>query len=401
MATQTKRTKRKRSYKNMLIGPVLIAVTLVMLVINLVLPDKSFSDAENRVLKSFPGLQMAGLYEGTAQAELDTWYDDQFTGRQTDFHISYLIRKLAGQREINNVFLGRGALLGQSETPSEEIISGNTAAINTFAEKSELPVTVLIAPNAATIQASKLPWFAPVLSQNDMLDSIYGQLEPMVAEADIRDTFKKNQSEYLYYKTDHHWTTLGAGLAWQVFTGANGTPASLDQYNRMQVSSSFTGTLAGKTGSVFLEDDIYIAVANDNPEYIVTWADGSKTTSIYNRAALEERDQYQVFLGSNQSVVHIDTTIDNKKHLLVLKDSYANSLIQYMLPYYQSITIVDPRYYYEDLHTLLDLYNINEAAVIFSCDTYVTDPSIQAVLKTAIEEETEDEDSDTTITTIE
>lgn len=384
--------KKTKPRHNLLIGPALVLVCLVVLVINILIPARSFSAAENRVLSSFPGLSVSGLADGTSQQAMDTWFSDQFAGRDMDFHISYLLRKLFGQREINGVFLGKGTLMAQSDTPDEQKWKGNVDSINKFASQTKLPVNVMIVPNAASIQTEKLPALAPVNSQLDLISSIYDGLESHIQRIDVCDEFQEARNDYIYYRTDHHWTTKGASLAWQLYSDANKLGYSSDDFTAMQVSDSFTGTLAGKTGSVGLDDDISIAVSNSNPEYIVTWADGSKTTSIYNKDALQQRDQYQVFLGANQAVVQIDTTAENQRHLLLLKDSYANSMIQYMLPYYQSITIVDPRYYYEDLSTLINLNNINEVAFLFSCDTFVTDASMQAVLKTA---ENTEQDSDT------
>lgn len=375
-----KKRKSKKIYRNSLIAPLFLIVCLLGLVINLFMPDKAFSAAENRTLASFPGLSLQGLSDGSTQQQIDTWYSDQLAGRETDFHVSYLLRKLFGQREINDVFLGWGALLGQSSEAKENTPEMNVMMINELAKKTELPVTVLIAPNAATIQSQKLPWMAPADSQNKQLDAIYQRLDDKIGQADVRGSFKDHAKDYIYYKTDHHWTTYGAGLAWEAFEKSRAENVNLEDWDTMQVSSSFTGTLAGKTGSVGLADDIFIAVGKENPDYIVTWADGSKTTSIYNQAALDQRDQYQLFLGANQSIVHIDTTNANNKNLLLFKDSYANSLIQYMLPEYQSITIIDPRYFYEDLASIFSVYSISEIAFVYSCDTFVSDGTLQDVI---------------------
>lgn len=390
---QRSRKGKEMNKKKTKSNPLLLAVLMVMLcfglVINLIIPDRGFSQSENRTLKSFPAMSWNQIKNGEKGQEIDSWYSDQIVGRNLWFHLNYAARKMAGQKEISEVFLGKGALLGQSSPDDHEIISGNVQGLLNFMNETSLPLTMMIAPNAGSVQPEKLPANAPFESQQDVISQICVQMQESEAKwMDVYSILDEMSSDYIYYKTDHHWTSEGAGLvmkAWQ--------DLDLESYDFMKVSTGFKGTLASKTGSIFLDDDIEIAVAQDNPDYVVTWADGSKTSSIYNTEALEQKDQYQVFLGANQAVVRVDTTVANGKNLLILKDSYANCCIQYLLPLYQSITIVDPRYYYEDLSSLLDMYSITEAAVIFSCDTFVSDPSISSTLSVFTPEVQEEEEA--------
>jgi hypothetical protein len=173
--------------------------------------------------------------------------------------------------------------------------------------------------------------------------------------------------------------------------------AALSDYTIYQVSESFQGTLASKTGSFGLKDQIDIYVAKDTPDYVVTYGSShEKFASIYRVEALSEKDQYQVFFGGNEALIHIDTLNGNGKNLLLLKDSYANSLVQFLLPYYQSITLVDPRYYYDDLDTILNSYMITETMLCFNYENFVSDDSLSDVLMTSVdlsyfEENTEEE----------
>lgn len=199
-------------------------------------------------------------------------------------------------------------------------------------------------------------------------------------------TLEKNQNKYQYYKTDHHWTSLGAYHAAKQFLKSQGMEIAYSDYERMPVSNSFRGTLESKTGSVFLKDTIDIYVAKNNPDYLVTYNnDGNPVPTIYDDEALHRKDQYEVFFGGNDSLVQINLNTDSTRHLLIFKDSYANSMIQFLLPYYRSITIVDPRYYYDDITRLIESDMITDVLFLYNYNSFQTDTSLLDVLNSAIQ----------------
>ena len=349
------------------------------LVLALVIPDREYSNTENRPLSKSAAFDRQSLIDGQTGRDLNAWFTDQFPGRDQFFHLDYLFRKALGQREIQDVFLGHDALLANPEAVNGDLLNQTLASIDTFAQLNGLNNYLMVAPSAATVQNQKLPSNAPVRDVNPQLDQINGSL-PSGNAIDLRPVLGEHKEEYIFYKTDHHWTSDGAAYAAQALLGAMGIEMNPADFQKMPVSDSFQGTLASKTGSPFLTDDISIAVSNQNPRYYVTWADGTKTGSIYNRAALNTKDQYQVFLGTNQSLIRIDTDADTTRTLLLFKDSYANSVIQYLLPYFSSITIIDPRYYYEDLELALGSDLFTDCAFLYSYDTFVTIPSLKNVL---------------------
>lgn len=379
--------KKRKLKLNLMIFPVLLVLCLCVGIVNLLWPNKEYSYTENRPLAKDIDFSINTLVDGASYTSAENWFSDQFLLRDGLFHLNYLVRKSMGQKEIQDVFLGKGALLGQSEKADEKKVKDNVIGINDFCDLTSLDMKVMIAPSAAVIQKQKLPWQAPVREEEKTMDGIYKDLHSNIKSIDLRKTFDKNKDNYIYYKTDHHWTSQGAGLAAQEFFAADkNSDFNLSYFTPMQVSNSFKGTLANKTGSIFLKDDIFIYPSTQMKDYVVTWADNTKTGSIYDKKALDQKDQYELFLGKNQSIVHIETLNDSSKNLLIFKDSYANSLIQFLLPYYKSITIIDPRYFYDDIKYVIDTYNINEAAVIFSYNTFVTDSSLKDVLESAKED---------------
>lgn len=360
----------------------LMIVLCTLMVLNFVVPDQLRSEVENRPLANFPAVTLESLSSGKFAKQFNDYMSDQFLGRNSLFHVDYLFRKLCGQREIDDVFLGKNALLQNPSKPKDGFPSSQVDAINAFADLTGLPTAVLVAPSAASIQPDKLPLDAPVNEENSALDTVYNSLA--TSKADVRQVLTSHQNEYIYYRTDHHWTSLGAKYGAQTLLESFGVTMNPDDFDSLKVSDTFEGTLANKTGAVGLQDDISICPDKYQTEYVVTWNDGSKTASIYNQDALNHKDQYQVFLGANQGLIHIETLSNSNENLLLFKDSYANSMIQFLLPYYRNIYIVDPRYFYDDIGFVMAAGNITQLAFVFSYNNFMTDPSLRDVLETQI-----------------
>lgn len=371
--------KKKRIKENRYLAPAMSLLLVCTLLLSLILPDRSFSAAENRALAKSATVSLPAMEDGTTGRELNTWFSDQFPGRNMFFHLNYLIRKSAGEREIKDVFLGKGALLANPEAEKNDNISATINALNQFASLSGLPCYVMVCPSAATVQPHKLPYDAPVRGVSPAFDALAMNLNGPV-NVDVRSALNDHNQEYIFYRTDHHWTTKGAGQGAKALLESMGIQADLNEFELMPVSRDFQGTLASKTGSIGLNDTIELAVSKNTPNYLVTWADGTKTSSIYNKAALDTKDQYQVFLGANQAKVRIDTDAQTNRSLLLFKDSYANSMIQYLLPYFSSITIVDPRYYFQDLDLVMASDLFTDIVFVYSYDTFATISSLKDLL---------------------
>lgn len=369
--------RRKTTGYRYLYG-LLIGFLVLMLLINTIIPDRGFSAVENRPLVQMPGISPDTLVDGSYGQEVSSWSADQFVGRDLLFHVNYLVRKAAGQREIRDVFLGHGALLQQGELPGEGIVEAQTATITQFLQRSGLPGKVMICPSAYEIQKDKLPAGAPVHDELKTLGAIQNTLGSSFV--DLKSLLDKHSQEYLFYRTDHHWTSYGAGLGTSALMESFGQSFDLDDYTESVVSGDFEGTLASRTGSVGLRDSISIFVSRDNPDYLVYGKDAEISTSIYDAQALERKDQYELFLGANQGLVRIDCLNDSRENLLIFKDSYANSMIQFLLPYYRNIYIVDPRYYNDSLDVLVESGEITQAAFLFSYNTFVSDDSLSLIL---------------------
>lgn len=232
-------------------GLLFLFIPLIVLILSIVLPDRGFSEKENRVLSSLPHLNGSQITSGGFEKQFETYENDQFPLRDLWITLKAGTDRLMGKVESNGVYVGKsGYLMEEFKAPDQTQYDATVKAMTDFAQKhSDLKQYALIAPNSVNILSDRLPAFAPVQDQNSWLDSLSASLaDAGVTFIDVRSTFKDHKMEDLYYHTDHHWTTQGAYYAYLKAAKDMGIDTSADTYDKAPVTRSFQGTLSAKSG---------------------------------------------------------------------------------------------------------------------------------------------------------
>lgn len=380
-----KKRKRSKGPADSLLGLLFPAVLLVVMVINLLVPDRKISESENRELAEKPQLSMNSLTGGEYMEQYENYASDQFAGRDLWRSIRVSLSRLGGSRMENGVYIGKnGRLFEEIAVPDQGQMSGNLTAIKGFADRyPDIPVSMILAPDAACVLNESLPLFAAVEDQSQLISMVKNELGDSVNWVDAVSVLNRHRSENIYYKTDSRWTSLGAFYVFQEAAPVLGIEEDVsDDFVSYAVSDDFNGSLSSKSG-VFLDEteqiDIYVPTTGDT-DLTVTYVDEArKTTSIYDSSKLETKDQYGVFLGGDTSVADIRTVSTNSDRLLVVKDSFADCFIQFLTPFYREIVVVDPRYCTETLDEIMDTYRITDVLILYSGNTFFTDNNISGV----------------------
>ena len=376
--------KRKARIAN-LIGKIFILLLFLVMIINVIVPDREKSELENRSLESRPRFNLTTILSGDFMEQWEQYLSDQFVGRDTWRSLKVGLDRLGGARMENDIYIGKGGQLMENiEVPDEEQLEANLTAIKDFSDTYEnIPVTMMLVPDAACILSDSLPAFARVEDQRQMFSMAERELGDSVNWIDTVSILNNHKSEKLYYKTDHHWTTQGAFYVFQDAAKTLGIEGDVsDDFVSYTVTDSFNGVLAASSG-VGLDEkeqiDIYAPTEGDD-DVVVNYVDeGRKTTSLYDSSKLETRDKYGVFLGGNTSVIDIRTVSTSQKRLLVVNDSFADCFIPFLAPYYREIVVVDPRYYSGTMDDIMDTYRITDALILYSGNTFFTDNNISGV----------------------
>ena len=398
--TPEERQKRRLKIYRERTGKIYFRITCIFLLFmvlavgfNIFLPDKEYSESENRMLAQFPEFSMANLASGKYMTDMEDYVTDQFFFRDQWIHLKVLEDLTLGKRESNGVYIGKKGYLMQIPENNIDMdsVKNNLNGIREFAQRHEDVNTVMsLVPNAAYILEQLTPANAPVRDQSQDIALAEDTVGDVLTYVDLTDTMSSHRDEAIYYKTDHHWTSLGARYAFDTLYSALGISEPTQDYTIYPVSHTFSGTLASKSGYDRSKDTIDLYVPQDvGTECVVNYVEeGEKTASMYVSSALDQKDQYEVFFGGNHSRIDITTPADENKNLLIFKDSYANCFIPFLQPYFRSIIVIDPRYYYDDVDRLVTDNSITDILFLYNVDTFMTDTSLADVLEPMPESDT-------------
>lgn len=372
-----------------IIGICFIAILAVFFVGNLLLPDKSFSSAENRMLQTLPHFSASTYLEGRYETKLENYANDQFVARNGFIKAKSATDITEGKLEANGVYRCKDNYLMEKITAPNDHLKTTEQALMQFRRKyGRMKMYFLLAPNAANILSDKLPATVRVNDQNKYMDNFFANIKDNgIKPVDVRSTFKAHKDDtQLYYRTDHHWTTDGAYLAFKKSGEVMGFKDSIT-YKAYAVKNDFKGTLYSKSGFTNGKDDaikIYLPASSKAKGYknsVIYYSDTKKkTTQFYQLNNLEKKDAYTVFGGSNHPMYTIQTPVRSGKNLLLVKDSYANSFIPFLAQHYKKIVVVDPRYFYDDINDIIKANNISQVLFLYNGNTFFTDDSLEMML---------------------
>ena len=249
-------------------------------------------------------------------------------------------------------------------TPDPTGSSGYASIVNDFAAKyPDLNVTALIVPKCCAFESPN-GYEDAGESIKSYINSTYAMMDSRVKTADAYGVMEPHAGEYMFYRTDHHWTSLGAYYASVAYCEANGIePLSLDDYDTV-IRGGVTGTLYMYSGhdSNLQRNLDYTVCRFPTTGYTMLCNNGG----WYNGIAVngEYRDYASVFINGDNPLTIIETDNQNGKTLMVFKESYGNAFVPYMIDYYQRIVVVDIREETDSVATLIDRCDVTDVLFI-------------------------------------
>lgn len=353
---------------------ILLPVLLCWVLCNWFVRPERYNREENRYLAAAPSLTLSKLLDGSYGAELVHYADDRVAARDvwTAFHSSAEVA--LGKRELNGVFIAENALMERLEEPDERTAENNIQGLRNYLKAHPQQQSFLmLVPSAAAVQPQKLPAFAEGWDQWRWIENTENQLRDCLTPVNLQNSFLTHRQEDLYYRTDHHWTTLGAYYAYRELAEALGLPVrGLEEYTTEQVSDNFNGTLYSKSCFRGVAPDVITTYSTGQIQEAVFGIGDQATvqTSLYFPEYLTEKDQYAFFLGPNQPLVSIRTGTQNGKRLLLFKDSYSHSFVPFLTQDYEEILLADLRYLNQPLSQLVELEEYQQVVFLYSADVF-------------------------------
>ena len=357
---------------------IMLAMLLAFAVFFIVLPKKEFSENENRMLAKFPELSIKKISNGEFQSEFENFLSDQFPLRDNLLSVSVRASRLGGKKEINDVIYIRDEkdrlrLLDVYKKPENKEKFANT--VNTFSGKlNNANVVVMLVPTAVNHYEEELP-------------KLY-KMQERPLEKDTLNYFEGQFSNVSYVMGISETLSLGKATCDSMYY----IPVKEKTYDDFQtVSEDFYGTTWSKVCDTAVSPDpieIY-----ENPEWAgnitVTYEDTKEITdSPYNKEYLNKKDKYSMYLNNQHSLIHIENPnadlerTDDSEHssLVIIKDSYANSLVPLLIDQYETIWVFDPRYYKGSISSWINEHKeVEDVLILYNLGTMDDDRGIGAI----------------------
>ena len=353
-------------------------VTAFFIGVGTLLPSDDFSEEENRMLSTLSAPTLSEIADGSFFASVSEYYRDRVPFRKF-FTAAKTYTELAmGKGENNGVlFCKDGYLLDRGEYESLDAAKKNIGYFSTLAngfEAAGKETAVTYVPRGIDVMRDKLPLFyrgseKEVWELLTLSEHRVTELTPTLTEAAQR-------GEYVWYRTDHHWTSRGAYIAYRALSEEMGyTPYGEECFDRVTVSDGFLGSSYSKAGCVALfADSVELYRYAGDEEYTLRIDGGEGVYGLYFNEKLDTKDKYAVFLGGNYATVTVEKTGEKRERLLILKDSYANSLVPFLALHYD-LELIDLRYFEGGREKLLEkAVAADRVLIIHGIDTVATYP---------------------------
>lgn len=346
--------------------------------------NREYSENENRYLTKFAPATLTGFLNGEVQENLTDAMNDQYIGRDTWTGLSTFVEKALGYQDIGGVYLGKDHYYFE-KTMNQDISQTNYFQNLRFIQylekaQSKARVTTMLVPSPGTVLSDKLPEHAVLYDADNMFREaalILGEKSFLDIRRPMKVMSERNQ---VYFRTDHHWNLRGAHLAYQLYS--NHMKRKSDPFDSFQikaVSDSFYGTLYSKVLDEGAVPDELDSVENLPITSII--CDGKERDSIYESGKLAQKDKYAYFFGGNYGKVIIQPNSASEKKLLVFKDSFANTMIPFLMADYQEIIMLDMRYYKESVAGLLSEYKPDEILILYEMSNFAQDKKLHNLTK--------------------
>ena len=374
----------------------LIAVAAFLLIVfgfciaGWLLPDRTFSPDENRDLTQLPSLEKDGkpfgnLFEGNFTSQFTDYLSDQFPLRDSFVGLKAAAELALGKHENEDKVLGKnGRIYEREDYPSTENLKTNLSHIAAFtgwASGQGIPVILAPTGRAQDVIPEDLPALYPA-SLSDEIWETFGEEAgkiPSLTYVDLRAALiaKKTAGENLYYRTDHHWTTLGAFYAYDALGSAlSYTPYPVTDFSGEGIPD-FRGTYWSGSGMKWIggEEIDRFRYPGDTDFTTVSPAEGT-FSGFYVEKYFGEKDKYAGFFGSNTGLVTVRKNgEENRPCLLVVKDSFAHSLAPFLARHFD-LDLLDLRYYSQSTVKALCEKNGYDAVLILgNLDLFTDDPA--------------------------
>lgn len=343
----------------------------------LILPDRDFSEQENRYLSKFVPPTLSTLKSGQFMKDFEQYVIDQFPLRDGWIQMKAWCERLVGKQENNGVYLGTDdgqTLFAQYTKPSEDDLSKRVDYVNQLGVNVDVPVYFALIPDKSYVWADRLPDRAPLVDDGSTIQEAMGLTSEDVTYIDLRDQLN---GEDVFYRTDHHWSLFGAFQGYEALTQAMGVETVTPDGEPTVVSDSFYGTTYSSSGAGWVKPDEMYTWVSEAGITVTAYPKGEPEPGVlYDQSFLDKKDKYSMFLGGNKPLAVVENPQAQGGKLLVIRDSYSDSLAPFLAQSWQEVHLFDVRYNLTSVKEYVEQHDIDQVLVLFSNSNFATEPNL-------------------------
>ena len=349
-----------------------------MFLVSTLLPDREMSETENRYLQQAPTLSLESITDGTFMSQAEDYTADQIVGRDLWVALKAWCERLSGKQENNGVYFGKeDTLLNRVNDPDPDDLQTRLDYVDALVGNVSVPVYFGLIPTSSAVWADRLPAGAPTADELSIIDRLY--FSTGANTIDLAGALAAHSEEDIYYRTDHHWTSLGAFYgANAIFEALGLEPLELSDYQKTTVTDQFFGTTFSTSGVRWVRPDSIDTYIPEDGVHVTSWFGAEPSEgSLYVDSYLGVKDKYSYFLGGRQPlcVIESDKAPDGPK-VLVLRDSYSDSLAPFLTERFSEVHLFDPRNNLTSVKDYVAQNDIDTVLVLYSFANFVTDPNL-------------------------
>ena len=345
----------------------------------LFLPHGDFSEKEKRYLAEAPELTWETLLSGQFGEEAETYLADHIPGRDLWVGLASYYDLASNRQVTKDVYLAEGDRLVEPPlSMNGAAIEKNMRAINRFADSLGQAVDLMIVPSAGFVLEDTILGLHGDYTDDAIIESIYGQAGENLVCRDLTGIYAEaSDRASLYYRTDHHWTSLGAYIAYSAYMDLLGREYPAASEFSVERHGGFYGSTYSRSG-LWLIPSEDVELWKTETAFTVTNSEVPQPhDGLFYRERLEELDKYTVYLDGNHGVVRIENPENaGKGKILVIRDSYANCLGTFLAHSYETVVMVDLRYYKKPASAFLEEEGFTNVLICYSLSNFMTDTNI-------------------------
>lgn len=339
---------------------------------------REFSDLEKRYLATQPSFTLERVLDGSFAEQFEEWAMDHLPGRESLTGLAALTDYAENLQVTKDIYLTKDRALVERPTAySQQVIDRNMDAINSFAKQMG-HVDFALIPSAGYLLQDRIVGLADPYSDKEIVSAAYQKTDAgHVSVIDLFPIFTGEDARKLFYKTDHHWTSRGAYEACAFYTSAKGRILPAADTYQIETADGFQGSCYSRA-----------CLWSIPPESLELWRSGApfqvkfsdsdlSYEDLFFQSRLDEGDKYQVFLDGNHPLVTVrNQTPEASGKILVIRDSFANCFGCFLADAYETVLMVDLRYYRKPIKELIEAERPDDILILYSVNNFMKDGNI-------------------------